>query len=451
MAEPKYPPFVGERGVGFWLRWSNVYASREGIFRSDCSNEWRYSFGQPDPPDRSVPLESLLRQGKRVKDGLRIVLLGDTGEGDASQYGLTPLLRALNPDFMIINGDVANPAGRINTEAPGDDDFQCGFFEPYKHFPCAIWATPGNHEYYSPDCGKAFYQVFCTRAFDRRWAEAGLPHEVLQPGTYWEVSDLDGPSKLLIIGLDTGATGNLDGDSRFPWRRHPDRAQIAWLNDRLTLADRLEGRVVILFHIPPLSRQVQVLRSMRDLQLVIASHACVKLVLCGHEHNHQQYSPAVYRRFLREKVNATLTEGEEYPHYIICGGGGSALHSTDFSKDEYHADLCYPDAGKWREYLGWGKKIVSRAGFNTSLFSLLVNILDENAKADADACKYRSLMVLDIENGGRKVTAKPVFLNDVMDLFDPDSPEEINVLDEDPKVILPKVDGCIQDKHSFEI
>ena len=69
-------------------------------------------------------------------------ILGDTGEGDTSQYALLPLLHAANPDLIIINGDVAYPAGEL-------DDFVEGFFRPYTGFGIPIWATAGNHEYYS--------------------------------------------------------------------------------------------------------------------------------------------------------------------------------------------------------------------------------------------------------------------------------------------------------------
>jgi 3',5'-cyclic AMP phosphodiesterase CpdA len=449
--ELSYNGIIGERGVGFWLRWPNVWASREDIFRTDESNEWRYSFGPPNPPDRSVPLESLLPEAKHVKDGLRIIILADTGEGDRSQYGLVPLLRSLRPDFMVINGDLANPAGRINTEDPGDDDFQCGFFHPYRHFPCAIWATPGNHEYYSPDRGFSFYQVFCTRTFDNRWDEAGLPHKVVQPGTYWEVSDLDGPSKLIIIGLDSGATGNLDGDIHWWSRRHPDSAQLEWLHERLGRADAVGGRAVLLFHIPPLSCQTRSVKTMRDIQQAIASHPCVKAILCGHEHNHQQYTPARYRQYLQEKEEATLTGAGDYPYYIICGGGGSALHSTDFSHDDYPTHRTYPTAKEWNSYADAAREVVNKAGLNTSLFSLLVTTLDKSAKADDDACRYRSLMVMDIENSGEKVTMTPVFLNDVVDLFDPETTERVDVLDENPPVMQTRVDGCFQNELSFQI
>jgi len=356
---------------------------------------------------------------------------------------------------MIINGDVANPAGRINTEDPGNDDFQCGFFQPYKNFPCAIWATPGNHEYYSPDHGLSFYQVFCTNIFDRRWAEAGLPHKVFQPGTYWEVSDLEGPSKLIIIGLDTGVKGNLDGskpNSGYLSGKPilPDNSQLIWLDERLSRADRCGGRAVLLYHIPPLNKQEQDVKQMRHLQQVIAGHRSVKLVLCGHEHNHQQYEPAVYRRYLKEQEEGDLCQGDEYPHYIICGGGGSALHSTDFDSGRYQG-FRYPSADQWREYLSWGTKVVGSAKINTSLASLMVWLFDRASRADADAAKFRSLILLDIEDGGHKATVRPVFMDDVDKLFDPNSNDVIDVLDEHPKVDMQRVESCIQSSLSFEI
>ncbi len=162
MVDIRYPV---RRSVGYWLRPKNLIASRNSFMRVDYSNEWKYQFGDPNPPNRSVPLSHLLKPETNHKEGFRFIILGDTGEGDRSQYGLLPLIRKFNPDFLVINGDIAYPAGRIGMN-PGEDDFIAGFFKPYSNFNCSIWATPGNHEYYSPNNGRDFYDVFCTRKHD---------------------------------------------------------------------------------------------------------------------------------------------------------------------------------------------------------------------------------------------------------------------------------------------
>ena len=65
MADIRYPDFTGERGIGYWLRPKNLLASRQKILRVDYSNEWRYEFGHPNPPDRSVSLSRLVEIGEK--------------------------------------------------------------------------------------------------------------------------------------------------------------------------------------------------------------------------------------------------------------------------------------------------------------------------------------------------------------------------------------------------
>ncbi|HEY9384420.1 MAG TPA: hypothetical protein VIP80_13000, partial [Gemmatimonadales bacterium] len=103
------------RGARYWLRPDNLLAGRRR-FRSDHSNEWRYEYlrvssvpppppgENPDPAARSRSFSWLA--AKPAANGFRCVILGDSGEGDASQYALLPVIRALAPDFLIINGDV---------------------------------------------------------------------------------------------------------------------------------------------------------------------------------------------------------------------------------------------------------------------------------------------------------------------------------------------------------
>ena len=111
----KFDSFAENRGPGFWLRPANLISNRT-FLRTDNSNEWRYTYGQPDPPDRSKSFSELLDPDKSISTGFKFVILGDTGEGDKSQYSLLPLLNYFKPDFMVIIGDLANPAGRISKE-----------------------------------------------------------------------------------------------------------------------------------------------------------------------------------------------------------------------------------------------------------------------------------------------------------------------------------------------
>lgn len=424
MAEIKYPDYAGERGIGYWLRWKNIAAARQKFLRVDYSNEWRYEFGDPDPPDRSVALSRLLGPDKKSDDGFTIIILGDTGEGDRSQYGLIPLIRAFNPDFLIINGDVAYPAGRIGAD-PSEDDFIAGFFRPYSNFNCPIWATPGNHEYYSPNHGRDFYDIFCSPKYDRLWSDYGLRHTVRQPGMYWELSDLEGPSKLVIIGIDSGKSANLDGYNSLWqfWKRkiYPDHAQHKWLDERLWKAQDKNGKVIILFHIPALTREKQVEAHLSILHQIIADYNCVKLVVCGHDHNHQQYRPEIFHQYLeREEAHRKLNTVS--PHYIVNGGGGAYLQSTDY-KDGPYQGFRYPSKEAWGEYAEFGRRIVASVGRDKSWISRFIGMIDKESLSDADVARYLSFILVEYkpkwpDRREAKIQMTPVFLDDLQKLID---------------------------------
>jgi hypothetical protein len=403
---------------GYWLRWGNLWAARRKL-RRDGSNDWRYAFHNgrpPEPPDRVVPFRELL--GKGAEDGFRFLIIGDTGEGDRSQYGLLPLIRALKPDFMIINGDVAYPAGR-------DEDYLKGFFQPYQDLGFPIWAVPGNHEYYSTHRGQEFFEIFCTEVRAADWARHGLPLRP-QPGTYWEVSETEAGIPLAVIGVDTGHSANLDGKGA---KQHADSVQHQWLDDRLSRADRLvlpgSGQpgipVIVLFHIPSLSNQQHHKKKthLRTLHRIIASHPSVRLVMCGHEHNHQYYSPARFGEYL-EREYGVRPSGHDLPHYIVSGGGGAFLHGTMFGKHTYPAQEIFPTADQWSEYAGFLSKAAHRTGLAKGFIGRIAGWVNKAAQVDADAAKYLSLILVEVTKNSVKVI--PACMDNLQDLFPGDGP-----------------------------
>lgn len=451
MAEIIYPDFTGEHGIGYWLRWKNLVATRQAIFRVDYSNEWRYEFGDPNPPDRSIEFSRLLEPYINSDNGFRIVILGDTGEGDRSQYGLVPLIRAFNPDLIIINGDVAYPAGRIGADQ-SEDDFISGFFKPYNNFNCPIWATPGNHEYYSPNNGRDFYDIFCTCKYDSFWSDSKLRHNILQPGMYWELDDSIGDSKLIIIGLDSGKSANLDGHNYWWqfWKRkiYPDHTQHKWLDERLRRAQNSDSKVIILFHIPALTRDKHVEDNLSTLHQIIADYDCVKLVICGHDHNHQQYTPETFHRYI-ENEEAHRIISTPSPHYIVNGGGGAYLQSTNYGNGPYQG-FRYPSREAWKEFAELGRRIVAFWGRDKSWLSRLVGMADKDSLSDADAAQYLSFVLVEYKpewTDGRdlKIQVTPVFLDDLQMLFNHLPNEQIvNVMDQNLSMNPISVNQCLQ-------
>ncbi len=205
-------------------------------------SEWvaRGSGTQPQVIDRS--------------DDTCFVVLGDTGEQDASQFVVCPALsaavRAHHPGFVLIMSDVIYPAGDV-------DDYRDGLYRPYRsedpnfHVAAPLVALPGNHDWYDGLSG--FMYHFCGR--DRLPPEAYAPgfglrslygrlfrilwrrpgaarpetkalrattpptqapspatQAIKQPGPYYAIRT----AYLLIVAIDTGIDGTID-QAQWDW------------------------------------------------------------------------------------------------------------------------------------------------------------------------------------------------------------------------------------------
>lgn len=465
MVTIKYPEFARGRGPGYWLKFGNLWAGRRKMFRSDHSNQWRYSFGTPVPAERSVPFSGLLPPGKSGREGFRFLIIGDTGEGDRSQYGFLPVIRALKPDFMIINGDIAYPAGRIKDRDRNGDDYLAGFFEPYKNLNIPIWSVPGNHEYYAEGQGREYYETFCTRKYAGRWSEYGLRF-VQQPGTYWELKEEGRDIPLTVIGIDTGKSGNLDGKPKTWLRRaDPDDKQHSWLERRLDAADREGRKAIILFHIPALSRETNIGSvHLRKLHQIISSHECVRLVVCGHDHNYQGYSPGVFAKYMEDDFGKQRHVSDSIV-YIVTGGGGAYLTSTDFEssfvdplhrKRRYRADTLYPSPEQWNSYAKIGRKLIDRLGMSKSFLSKIIGMTEKDSLSDMDAAQYLNLLLVDVKKedaaSGFSTLVTPVFLDNLKDLFaDITGDAILDIRDENLPIDQARFERCLKNELAFRL
>ena len=134
-----------------------------------------------DGPRRSRPDGSAATRGdlrrraarRRPAATSRFIVIGDTGEGDASQHVLRDQLLAVasatDVRFVVISSDVVYPNGSMI-------DYEAKFWLPFKGVTRPVYAIPGNHDWY--DALEAFLATFlqadAARTSIRARAEADL-------------------------------------------------------------------------------------------------------------------------------------------------------------------------------------------------------------------------------------------------------------------------------------
>lgn len=263
--------------------------------------------------------------GQRIRPGLGesfdFLLLGDTGEGDASQYAVVPgMLRAgEGTAFAVVASDVVYPAGSGN-------EYGDKFFRPYQDYPAPIYAIPGNHDWYDGLGG--FMRVFCDAPALRPEPDSGWLRGVLwrkpepvdetrlaearklraqpaqqaagpaaQPGPYWVIES----DSLLIVGVDTGIRNTID------------RRQAAWLRE----VSRDPRPKVLLTGKPIYTGNVHKPSSLEDggtIDDIVRDPAHRYVAAIGGDvHNYQRYPVRV---------------GDRVIQYVVSGGGGAFMHAT---------------------------------------------------------------------------------------------------------------------------
>ncbi|MEU7747388.1 metallophosphoesterase [Nonomuraea sp. NPDC049158] len=274
-----------------------------------------------------------------VGESFSFLLLGDTGEGDASQYAVVPGLLKVGEDtsFAVIASDVLYPAGSGN-------EYENKFFRPYKDYDAPIYAIPGNHDWYDGLGG--FMRVFCDAPALPPKRDAGLrgllwrrsetiderllaeartfrdrpAQRAAQPGPYWAIET---PS-LLIVGVDTGIQGEIDAQ------------QTAWLR-----RTSLDPRPKILVTGKPIYTRNDYKPSPLEGggtidDIIRAPEHRYVAAIGGDVHNYQRYPVRV---------------GDRVIQYIVSGGGGAFMHATHTTRRVdvagVHEDdfKCYPLRG----------------------------------------------------------------------------------------------------------
>lgn len=248
------------------------------------------------------------------------VVIGDTGEGDASQHALRDQLLTVAAQedvrFVAISSDVVYPNGSMI-------DYEAKFWLPFKGIVKPVFAIPGNHDWY--DALEAFLATFLrqdaarvamraraqadlrlTSTTDRRIdgliAEAArLRHEYgvltgFQRGPFFEIQTAD----FALIAVDTGIV------------KRVDPAEWAWLDAAL---GRARGKLImaVLGH-PLYAKAVDMAQGHPDfarLKQLLLDRG-VSIVMAGDTHDFEYYlEPA--------------RDGRGPVQYFVNGGGGAYL------------------------------------------------------------------------------------------------------------------------------
>ena len=314
------PTGTGEQKPGpiRQFRWSLAtgrQARNEKLAKlKDPSNDQRRAWLADGPRDLVVRTDL-------PRDGVSFLVLGDPGEGDASQFAVVPPLLRVGDgtDFMIIASDVVYPSGDAN-------DYPRKLYFPYRDYRKPIYAVPGNHDW---DDGGLFGFMFhfCDRedvpagvldavpaALRPFWRRPVPPDEIArdardtrrrevpqptQPGSYFALDA--GP--VLVLGLDVGIRGSVD------------REQAAWFRETARADERpklVVGGKTIWFegrYEPPVLEG----GGTADDLIREPEHGVIAY-LSGEIHNYQRYPVAA--------------PGGRTIQYVVCGGGGAFTQGT---------------------------------------------------------------------------------------------------------------------------
>jgi len=257
-----------------------------------------------------------------IKEGdFSFLVVGDRGEGDASQYSLIDryleLGRRDDVEFLIISSDVIYPAGAMV-------DYEDNFYLPFKGFTKPIYAIPGNHDWFDALEGfnanfledKAARVALSARAdadlnltskdkdrVDRLLKRARELRELYgirndeQRAPYFDIQTED----FALIAIDTGIL------------RTADDRQLAWLEDVLKQA-RGKFIMAVVGH-PKYAAGIDT--SVGDANFTelydTFERAGARVLMAGDTHDFEFY--------IEEPAD------DESPRYYFVNGGGGAYLS----------------------------------------------------------------------------------------------------------------------------
>jgi 3',5'-cyclic AMP phosphodiesterase CpdA len=147
--------------AGMWNRWAEV--------RTDTWREAMVATVLEQEPRVGAEAFAVSPPGIATGEDFAFIVIGDTGEGDASQQILRDQLLAVarreDVRFIVVSSDVVYPIGAMK-------DYEAKFWLPFKGTGKPVYAIPGNHDWF--DALEAFAATFMTEEAARRTMRARI-------------------------------------------------------------------------------------------------------------------------------------------------------------------------------------------------------------------------------------------------------------------------------------
>ncbi len=324
----EFRSIVPSKGRPFsWLSLAPLWHSRNqilGDFLGDPTNDERRRWMEVQRKAGRLSEDLTIKEHADL-ERVSFLVLGDPGEGDASQFAVVPplLARGRGTHFMVICSDVIYPAG--DTE-----QYEDKFYRPYRDYPGPIYAVPGNHDWYDGLNGFMFH-LCGAEAPAAPAAEKASPWKEIVRRRLWrkpKVTDPTVPARkrtwrgapgqqssqhapyfaietgpLLVVGIDTGIGGDID------------REQGEWLKKVSRGSDKpkllLTGKPIYVdgeYH-----------------PGVIEGGGTVDEIVRAPEHNYVAAIGGDIHNYQRYPVK--LADGRKI-EYIVSGGSGAYMSAT---------------------------------------------------------------------------------------------------------------------------
>ncbi|MFT3882809.1 MAG: metallophosphoesterase [Gemmatales bacterium] len=265
------------------------------------------------------------------------IVIGDTGEGDASQHSLRAqyldTVKQHDVKFVVVSSDVVYPTGAMR-------DYEANFWLPFMGTTKPVYAIPGNHDWY--DALEAFVATFYEPAaartsmlarievdkrittttekkVDQLIAEATrLRGEYRVPTQFQKAPYFQFQTdRFALFAIDTGVVKRIDP------------VQMKWFKAALASA-KGKTKMAILGH--PLYAGGQYMAEdepdFAEIHALLKEHE-VAIVMAGDTHDMEYYL---------ENPNA----GKKTAHHFVNGGGGAYL--------SYGTSLAWPAQPPTKEW-----------------------------------------------------------------------------------------------------